>query len=56
MNKKLLWLFTLLFLVAGSFVEAQQALKVPRIGVIHTGSPPRHLRGNSSASYTISAT
>jgi putative tryptophan/tyrosine transport system substrate-binding protein len=37
MNKKLVWLFTLLFLVAGTFAEAQQAKKVPRIGVFHVG-------------------
>jgi hypothetical protein len=32
MNKKLFWLFTLLFLAAGTFAEAQQTKKVPRIG------------------------
>jgi putative tryptophan/tyrosine transport system substrate-binding protein len=34
MNKKLLWLFTLLFFAAGTFVEAQQAKKVYRIGYL----------------------
>jgi putative ABC transport system substrate-binding protein len=34
MNKKLLWLFTLLFLGPGSFAEAQPAKKVPRIGFL----------------------
>jgi hypothetical protein len=34
MNKKLLWLFTLLFLVAGTFAEAQQPKKVLRIGYL----------------------
>jgi putative tryptophan/tyrosine transport system substrate-binding protein len=34
MNKKLLWLLTLLLLAAGTFAEAQQPKKSPRIGVI----------------------
>ena len=34
MNKRLLWLFTLLFLIAGTFAEAQQPGKVPRIGFL----------------------
>jgi putative ABC transport system substrate-binding protein len=34
MNKKRLWLLTLLFLVAGTFAQAQQAKKVPRIGLL----------------------
>jgi putative tryptophan/tyrosine transport system substrate-binding protein len=47
MNKKLLWLFTLLFLVASSFAQAQQPKKVPRIGFLANGSasdPPTVLR------------
>ena len=38
MNKKLLWLFTLLFLVPGTFLEGQQPGKVPRIGYLGDGS------------------
>lgn len=39
MNKKLLWLFTLLFLAAGTFTEAQQpAKRVHRIGVLWGGT------------------
>ena len=34
MNKKFLWLFTLLFFVAGTFAEAQQPKKVLRIGYL----------------------
>src|SRR5262245_14822989 len=34
MNKRLLWLLTLLFLGAGTFAEAQQAGKVARIGYL----------------------
>jgi hypothetical protein len=33
MSKKLFWLFTLLFLVTGTFADAQQPTKVPRIGL-----------------------
>src|SRR5262245_55330788 len=32
MNKKLLWLVTLLLLAIGTFAEAQQTGKIPRIG------------------------
>ena len=39
MNKKLLWLFTLLFLATGSFAEAQQPKKVPRIGLLSSSDP-----------------
>ena len=38
MNKKLPWLLTLLFLAIGTFAEAQQAGKVPRIGFLVRGS------------------
>jgi len=38
MNKKLFWLLTLFFLVAGTFAEAQQAAKVWRIGVLVSSS------------------
>ena len=34
MNKKLLGLFTLLFLIAGTFAEAQQPVKVYKIGLL----------------------
>jgi putative tryptophan/tyrosine transport system substrate-binding protein len=34
MNKKLLWLLTLLFLATGTFTQAQQSRKVPRIGFL----------------------
>ena len=34
MNKNLLWLPTLLLLAIGTFAEAQQAGKVPRIGFL----------------------
>jgi putative tryptophan/tyrosine transport system substrate-binding protein len=34
MNKKLFWLFTLLFVVAGTLADAQQPKKVPRIGYL----------------------
>ena len=34
MNKRLLWLLTLLFLATGTFVEAQQQKKIPRIGYL----------------------
>jgi len=39
MNKKLVWLVTLLFLAAGTFVEAQQPTKIPRIGFLVASSP-----------------
>ena len=34
MNKKLLGRFTLLFLIAGTFAEAQQPVKVNKIGLL----------------------
>jgi putative tryptophan/tyrosine transport system substrate-binding protein len=37
MNKKLFWLFTFLVLVGGTFAEAQQPKKIPRIGVLSPG-------------------
>jgi ABC-type uncharacterized transport system substrate-binding protein len=39
MTEKLFWLFTLLFLVPGTFAEAQQPTKIPRIGFLATVSP-----------------
>src|SRR5262245_29840358 len=39
MNKRLLWLLTLLFLATGTFVEAQQPTKIPRIGFLGGSSP-----------------
>src|SRR5215813_4017089 len=38
MNKKLLWIVTFLFLATGTFAEAQQPTKVPRIGFLGTDS------------------
>jgi ABC-type uncharacterized transport system substrate-binding protein len=38
MNKKLSWIVSLLFLVTGTFAEAQQPGKVPRIGVLVSAS------------------
>ena len=34
MNKKLFWIVTLLFLVAGTFAQAQQPRKIPRLGFL----------------------
>ena len=34
MNKRLLWLLTLLFLATGTFAEAQQQKKIPRIAYL----------------------
>jgi hypothetical protein len=34
MNKKLFWIVMLFLLSAGTFSEAQQAKKIPRIGVL----------------------
>jgi ABC-type uncharacterized transport system substrate-binding protein len=42
MNKKL-WLFTLLFLVPGTFADAQQPKKVPRIGWLGARFPSDQL-------------
>src|SRR5215813_9150699 len=39
MNKKVVWLVTLLVLVAGTFAEAQQPGKIPTIGFMRGGSP-----------------
>jgi putative ABC transport system substrate-binding protein len=38
MNKKFVWLVTLLLFVVGTFTEAQEAKKVPRIGILFIGS------------------
>jgi putative tryptophan/tyrosine transport system substrate-binding protein len=38
MNKKFVWLVTLLLLAVGTFTEAQEAKKVPRIGILFIGS------------------
>src|SRR5215510_5343995 len=38
MNKKLFWIVTLILLAAGTFADAQQAGKVPRIGVLVSAS------------------
>jgi putative tryptophan/tyrosine transport system substrate-binding protein len=42
MNKKF-WLFTLLFLVAGTLAQAQQPKKVPRIGYLTASTPAAQL-------------
>ena len=34
MNKKLLWLLTVLFLVTSTLADAQQAKKIPRVGYL----------------------
>src|SRR5262245_25868081 len=39
MNKKVVWLVTLLLLVSATFVEAQQPAKIPLIGFIESGTP-----------------
>ena len=39
MNKKLFWLVALLFLVIATYAEAQQAKKIPQIGVLVPTSP-----------------
>ena len=39
MNKKLVWFLTILFLAAGTFGEAQQPAKIPRIGYLAANSP-----------------
>jgi len=39
MNKKIVWPLTLLLLAAGTFADAQQPKKVPRIGYLAPGSP-----------------
>jgi putative tryptophan/tyrosine transport system substrate-binding protein len=41
MNKKLLWIVTLLLLGAGTFADAQQPAKVAKIGWLGTRSVPR---------------
>src|SRR5262249_19891772 len=38
MVKRLLWLLTLLFLATGTFAEAQQQKKIPRIGYLALGT------------------
>jgi putative tryptophan/tyrosine transport system substrate-binding protein len=42
MNKKLLWLLTLLVVTAYTFAEAQQSAKVPRIGFLFIFSAAHH--------------
>src|SRR5262245_19302199 len=39
MNKRLLWMVTLILLATGTFAEAQQPKKVPRIGFLSGSSP-----------------
>src|SRR5262245_3794562 len=39
MNWRLLWLLTLLLLAAGTFAEAQQQKKIPRIGILLPNPP-----------------
>src|SRR5215471_17114793 len=40
MNKRLLWIVTLLLLAIGTFAEAQQPKKVPRIGYLSAATRP----------------
>ena len=40
MNKKLVWLVTLFLLATGTFAEAQQPAKIPRVGLLRPGSSP----------------
>jgi putative tryptophan/tyrosine transport system substrate-binding protein len=47
MNKKF-WLFTLLFLVAGTLAQAQQPKKVPRIGYLTASTPVAQLPGTEA--------
>ena len=50
MNKKLLWLLTVLFLTAGAFAEAQQlSKKIPRIGFLAGGGD----RKNPGPDYSL---
>src|SRR5215813_12439094 len=44
MIKRLLWLLTLLLVGAGTFAEAQQPKKIPRIGYLDPASPEASLR------------
>src|SRR5215468_10450779 len=41
MNKRLVWIVTLLFLAAGTFAEAQQTKKVPCIGFLAVSGDPK---------------
>src|SRR5215831_13691 len=48
MNKRLFWIVTLLLLAAGTFAEAQQPGKVPRIGYL-SGSSRSSMSARSEA-------
>ena len=39
MSKKIVWLVTLILLAAGTFANAQQGTKIPRIGYLANFSP-----------------
>jgi hypothetical protein len=39
MNRKLLWLLTVIFLAAGNLADAQQPAKVHRVGTLEGSSP-----------------
>src|SRR5262245_30278477 len=47
MNKRIVWLVTLLLLAAGTFAEAQQTEKVPRIGYLSRDLHPSDSRAPS---------
>src|SRR5215813_15537649 len=49
MNKRLLWLLTFIFLTAGTFAEAQQPKKVPRIGFVTGSGEPNNPGPNVEA-------
>ena len=48
MNKRIVWLVTLLLLAAGTFAEAQQTEKVPRIGYLSRDLHPSDSRAPSN--------
>ena len=50
MIKRLLWLFTLLLLVAATFAEAQQTGKIPRVGFL-AGSGDISDRGRNAEAF-----
>ena len=49
MVKRLLWLLTLLFLATGTFAEAQQSAKVPRLGYVTGGGDANNPGPNAEA-------
>src|SRR5262245_3248202 len=49
MIKRLLWLLTFIFLTAGTFAEAQQPKKIPRIGFVTGSGEPNNPEPNVEA-------